>query len=1150
MGRPSLRHRFVVALLVSLGVVIGFLGYRVHLSLAAAGVAFQGVVNDPNGNPVEGAFIGIFPLNISNPTPVDGAQTNASGQFQIPDSGITQGVTYRFEVFPPPGSSYLSPAAKQASYSGTTVDLGTFQFATPTKTITGTVTYSGGGNVANAQVNAFKSDGFGFVQTTTNASGQYTLQVGGGKWEVMPQASSSSDWAYGQPPTSVKFANDTSSESQTVNFVVDRATATVTGRLLKPGGSPVTSSDNLGVGVFSMEGKGSGTQITSNDGTFSVNVPAGSYMFNVWAPPNSNYGAPNVTPFSVADGDIKDLGDITLVTKSATIQGTVTDGNGNPVANLVVEAFSRSGGGFSEGQTDANGQFQIKVTAGTWMVMPRLSPTSSYALDSNPQEVQVSANQTVTYNISLTNATATIQGTVVDSNGSPVSVYGFAFAQVNGSNFGPGGLGGPVERGSFSFKVPPGTYSVNIGLPPGSSYTPGDSQTVTVSDGQTQNITLTVKSNTATIQGTIKDENGNPVTANMHVFAVSSNNTFQEGQVSNGSYSISVAAGTWSLGYFIDPSTGYISAPPDPSLRFSVKDGETKTENITLTKANSTISGTVTQPDGSAATGVFVSVETSGVNRRFVAGSPTDSNGNYSINVSDGTYLVRANVAPNSGYLSPAEQQVTVSGSNATQNFTLRTANATITGTVKLNGSGVAAFVYAWSDDGGFSQAQADSSGQFSLSVSSGTTWHVGAFYQSNTTPYQATEVAIDPSSGNTADLTLSQASFTLPSPVSFTFDATKPKLITLDDGTTINIPANAMATSGNVTLTVNPKATLPAQKQGKPVWYGYEFKAFNASGQSITQFNSNITITFPYDPNILTQLGLTPSDLVPSYWDSTSGTWKKVGNVTIDSSANTVTISVNHFTDFALTTPTDSTSSSSSTSDTTTSSTSSSSTSTSSGGDSKPVDVAAKQGRVIKRDNLVFIVSPDTFDWDAYLTLTTTPKGHPYQVRGYWQVSPVYDIWFKASFNDAKIVAPNKDILISFGYRSYWLDQLPERSLKVAFSQDKDNWQILPTSVLDMGNKTVAALHKAGGYYMLVAGWGPVKTTYTGDKTWLPADDTFTPTITPTPTHKLSEDQSPAPAEPVVTTNPQPTTPQVYQQQVEVKKPWWRRLLDKLLGR
>jgi hypothetical protein len=42
-------------------------------------------------------------------------------------------------------------------------------------------------------------------------------------------------------------------------------------------------------------------------------------------------------------------------------------------------------------------------------------------------------------------------------------------------------------------------------------------------------------------------------------------------------------------------------------------------------------------------------------------------------------------------------------------------------------------------------------------------------------------------------------------------------------------------------------------------------------------------------------------------------------------------------------------------------------------------------------------------------------------------------------------------------------------KNLKLAYSADGITWKILPTSVVDTKNHTVAALHKIGGYYMIV---------------------------------------------------------------------------------
>jgi hypothetical protein len=46
-------------------------------------------------------------------------------------------------------------------------------------------------------------------------------------------------------------------------------------------------------------------------------------------------------------------------------------------------------------------------------------------------------------------------------------------------------------------------------------------------------------------------------------------------------------------------------------------------------------------------------------------------------------------------------------------------------------------------------------------------------------------------------------------------------------------------------------------------------------------------------------------------------------------------------------------------------------------------------------------------------------------------------------------------------------------KNLKLAYSPDGKTWSILPTSVVDIQNKTVAAIHKLGGYYMIVSSDG-----------------------------------------------------------------------------
>ena len=102
--------------------------------------------------------------------------------------------------------------------------------------------------------------------------------------------------------------------------------------------------------------------------------------------------------------------------------------------------------------------------------------------------------------------------------------------------------------------------------------------------------------------------------------------------------------------------------------------------------------------------------------------SATTTSGAYSIKLADGNYKI---TAVKQGYtMSP--QSLTVSA-NATQNLIMTSASLAISGTITAGGSvAPSAFVWAEKVGGGFTGTQADASGNYSLSVDSGS-WRVFA---------------------------------------------------------------------------------------------------------------------------------------------------------------------------------------------------------------------------------------------------------------------------------------------------------------------------------------------------------------------------------------------------------------------------------------
>ncbi len=88
----------------------------------------------------------------------------------------------------------------------------------------------------------------------------------------------------------------------------------------------------------------------------------------------------------------------------------------------------------------------------------------------------------------------------------------------------------------------------------------------------------------------------------------------------------------------------------------------------------------------------------------------------------------------------------------------------------------------------------------------------------------------------------------------------------------------------------------------------GYELEVRTQEGQEVNTFNSELTVSLPYDPTSLAQLHLRPADLSMRYWNEASSTWQEVSNAIVDETNNLVTASVAHLTRFAIVASTDTT--------------------------------------------------------------------------------------------------------------------------------------------------------------------------------------------------------------------------------------------------
>jgi hypothetical protein len=119
-------------------------------------------------------------------------------------------------------------------------------------------------------------------------------------------------------------------------------------------------------------------------------------------------------------------------------------------------------------------------------------------------------------------------------------------------------------------------------------------------------------------------------------------------------------------------------------------------------------------------------------------------------------------------------------------------------------------------------------------------------------------------------------------------------------DGTaSVTVPAGAINTDYNV-LVEKVASGTPAVPGGLSLLgNSYEFECFDAAGLPVTTFEGNVTITIHYDVADLN--GMSEDSLIIYYFDTADSTWKAVTPSVVDKVNHTVTINVNHFTQFGI---------------------------------------------------------------------------------------------------------------------------------------------------------------------------------------------------------------------------------------------------------
>lgn len=705
--------------------------------------------------------------------------------------------------------------------------------------------------------------------------------------------------------------------TKTITFTFAAADKTVSGT--------VTDGTNglANVNVF-MHSLGFGQPAfttTKSDGTFSLSVSDyGTYEIGVakgGLPPAMNNI--EIRPDGADAGTDPDIfykgkqitGGNPLVIKlkkgAYTISGKVLDSNSNGIAYAPIFATDADGNS-ANGGTSSDGSYSIFVDAGTWTVKSMMPPDKTDTCGTLSKTVIISTESKANQNISPSAGTCyTVSGTVTVA-GSPLTNAPIFVDEWDTTNNRPvaGGMFKPANTNSsgvYTVKVK-GNTTYHIGTWDPTYGEISITQAVTTSNladadinsGTTGTVTLSFTGGSASHEAFIELKKSDDKFTRV--------GKTQKGLASDVTFTMK--EGTYN--YFVDVfGVGKYSG--------SVATGASATIDLSDVSLV-TLSGNVKDADDTNISGALVTVKSSD---GTVKTATTDSSGNYSLSVKEGTYTVSASKAQYIAGEAAASVSLTTDepnydfGGASPDQTALNKSDQVISGIIYQSDGTTPAtsgFVTATEATSGVSVTAAVDhvTGTYSLPVDDGV-WTVKA-----AAPLHAktTLVGAVTTSGATdetdQDITLTADATKASTSTSASLSSTTGGSVNDTQNTGIKLTAGqGVLETGNVTVSVNMEKTFTAPDTDtfRPLAdAAFTISAQNAeSTSSIKDLKGNAEIQIDYT-ELLSSLpsGVSESDLKLTYYSPEKDAYIPVeGGFTVDAANNTITGQVDHFTDFAI---------------------------------------------------------------------------------------------------------------------------------------------------------------------------------------------------------------------------------------------------------
>jgi hypothetical protein len=465
-----------------------------------------------------------------------------------------------------------------------------------------------------------------------------------------------------------------------------------------------------------------------------LSAAAGRYAYVVSSP--TAHFSPSLTNFF----------SVTNTPYPQTISGIVKSGSA-AVPDAYVLVLNSVGGKVkglaASAAADSAGSYSVRVPPGTYIVA---AGRSNYVANFSAAILAINPGDTVSTNLSLVPATNRISGRMLDASDPSIGLPGLFVPMTSADGF--VAFAFTDAKGNFSVGVNAGTWSVNaqsLDLAVQGYMGYNSHPTVAVSSG-TVSTNLTYPKATGLFYGTVKDNLGNPLPG-VRLYGdergggVYSGDAEVDGQ---GNYFMGVVASTWDVEMDLGASgpqfASYVfsQAPwANNGSGISVSGGTSVRQDFTALLATNQIRGHLKDAVGNPITGVQINATATINGSSYSTRTPTDANGNYALNVANGSWNVSVNCCTcnscscldSSVYQCPNSQNVNISNGNESNiNFIAPPAGSfSITGSLKDNNNlpVVGVNIHANNGNGTTITTGTDGNGDYAFNVSNGN-WDIG----------------------------------------------------------------------------------------------------------------------------------------------------------------------------------------------------------------------------------------------------------------------------------------------------------------------------------------------------------------------------------------------------------------------------------------